>query len=54
MARRALCFPGDREREIRAALGELVAYLEFELVNHPAVDDADSFLAALEPVRADL
>jgi hypothetical protein len=54
MVRRALCFPGDREREIRAALGELVAYLEFELVNHPAIDAAESFLRALEPLRADL
>ena len=32
---RALCFPGDREREVRAALGELVSYTEFELLNHP-------------------
>ena len=54
LARRALCFPGDREREVSLALGELVAYLEFELVNHPDVDDSAAFLAALAPLRARL
>jgi uncharacterized protein DUF4388 len=51
---RALRFPGDREREIRRALGELVAYLEFELMNHPRLPDPDQFLEALEPMRASL
>jgi hypothetical protein len=51
---RALRFPGDREREVRAALGELISYLEFELVNHPLVDDPDSFLEGLESLRAEL
>jgi len=51
---RALRFPGDREREIRRALGELVAYLEFELINHPRLPDPDQFLEALEPMRASL
>jgi len=51
---RALCFPGDREREVRAALGELVSYTEFELLNHPKVKNADEFLEALEPLRAGL
>jgi hypothetical protein len=54
VAERALRFPGDREREIRLALGELVAYLEFELVNHPRIPDPDQFLEALEPLRASL
>ena len=30
---RALRFPGDREREICLAFGELMSYLEFELAN---------------------
>ncbi len=51
---RALCFPGDREREVREALGGLVSYVEFELLNHPKVQDAESFLAALEGLRAEL
>jgi hypothetical protein len=51
---RALCFPGDREREVRAALGELVSYTEFELLNHPKVKNAEEFLEALEPLRAEL
>ncbi len=49
--RRALRFPGDRERAIREALGELVSYLEFELFNHPQIEDAETFLEALEPLR---
>lgn len=51
---RALRFPGDRLREARAALGELVSYLEFELMNHPKVDDAEDFLEAMESLRAEL
>ena len=51
---RALRFPGDRQREVRSALGELISYLEFELMNHPMVDDADCFLEGLEGVRAEL
>jgi hypothetical protein len=51
---RALCFPGDREREVRAALGELVSYTEFELLNHPKVKNPEEFLEALEPLRAQL
>jgi hypothetical protein len=54
VAERALRFPGDRDREVRLALGELVAYLEFELVNHPRIPDPDAFLEALEPLRASL
>ena len=51
---RALRFPGDREREVRTALGELISYLEFELMNHPLVDDPDGFLEGLEGLRAQL
>jgi len=51
---RALRFPGDREREVRLALGELVAYFEFELVNHPKIAEPELFLEAVEPLRAAL
>lgn len=54
LAERALRFPGDRLREVRAALGELVSYLEFELMNHPSVQDAEDFLEAIEGLRAEL
>jgi hypothetical protein len=51
---RALRFPGDREAEVTLALGELVAYMEFDLSNHPDIEDPDLFLEALEPLRAQL
>jgi hypothetical protein len=51
---RALRFPGEREREVRLALGELVSYLEFELLNHPKIADPESFLEGLEELRAQL
>jgi hypothetical protein len=51
LVKRALRFPGERERPIRMALGELVAYLEFELFNHPQIEDAETFLEALEQLR---
>jgi hypothetical protein len=51
---RALRFPGDRRRAVRTALGELVAYLEFELLNHPRIEDAQGYLEDLEKLRASL
>lgn len=48
---RALRYPGDRESEVRLALGELVSYLEFELVNHPKIE-CDDFLGELDALRA--
>ena len=51
---RALRFPGEREREVRLALGELVSYLEFELLNHPQISDPEEFIEGLEPLRANL
>ena len=48
----ALRLTGDRVRAVDRALGEIVAYLEFELQNHPRIDDADPFLEAVEPLRA--
>jgi len=54
LAERALALTGDRVARVAAALGELTAYLEFELKNHPAIRDADRVLAALAPLRARL
>jgi hypothetical protein len=49
---RALRLPGDRVREIDGALGEIVVYLEFELKNHPQIDDSGPFLEAVDSLRA--
>ncbi len=49
---RALRFPGDREPAVRDALGELVAYLEFELLNHPAIEEPEQFLEGIAPLRS--
>ena len=54
LVERALRFPGEREREVRLALGELVSYLEFELMNNPKVSDPEDFLEGLEALRANL
>ncbi|MBW2270746.1 MAG: DUF4388 domain-containing protein [Deltaproteobacteria bacterium] len=48
---RALGFPGDREREVCLAFGELISYLEFELANHPRIDDPEVFLEAVRELR---
>jgi hypothetical protein len=48
---RALRLPGQRVPAVCAALGELVAYLEFELRNHPRIPDAEDFLSELEELR---
>jgi hypothetical protein len=50
---RALRLPGeDREEQVASALGELVAYLEFEIKNHPRIEDPDRLLEALAPLRS--
>ncbi len=54
LIKRALAYPGEREREVRLALGELVSYLEFELLNHPNIDRPDEFLEGLESLRSRL
>ena len=54
LLQRALRLPGEREGRVRTALGEIVAYLEFELRNHPRIDDPDIYLEALEDLRAKL
>jgi len=51
---RALAYPGEREREVRLGLGELVSYLEFELMNHPSIARPDEFLEGLETLRSQL
>ena len=51
---RALAYPGEREREVRLALGELVSYLEFELMNHPDIDRPDEYLEGVEGLRSQL
>lgn len=54
MIARALRFPGEREREVRLALGELISYVEFELLNHPKIPDPEDFLESTAPLRAKL
>ena len=49
---RALRLPGDRIREVDETLGEIVAYLEFELRNHPRIPDAAPYLEAVDSLRA--
>ena len=48
---RALKLPGNREEQVTLALGELVAYLEFEIKNHPGIEDPDPILANLAELR---
>jgi hypothetical protein len=51
LAARASKLPGDREEALTAAVGELVAYLEFEIKNHPRITDPDRLLRQLGPLR---
>lgn len=51
---RVLRFPGDREREVSLAFGELMSYLEFELANHPKIEDPEIFLESIEALRSHL
>ncbi len=48
---RALRLPGDPEPQVLGGLGELVAYLEFEIMNHPGIDDPHGVLAAVAELR---
>ena len=50
---RALRLPTQPEEEVATALGELVAYLEFELKNHPQIPDPDALLEGLAILRAE-
>ena len=51
---RSLRLAGDRRAQVAQALGELVAYVEFELMNHPEIADPQVFLDALESLRASI
>ncbi len=51
---RALRLPGEREMQVNAALGELVAYLEFEIMNHPSIEDPHAILDRVAPLRSEL
>jgi len=51
---RARRFPGEREREVRLALGELISYLEFEILNHPGLTDPEEFLESIAELRTRL
>jgi hypothetical protein len=52
LVRRALRMPGSREETVRSALGELLSYIEFELKNHPRIQEPDHFLEAVDGLRA--
>ena len=51
VAARAAQLPSDRSETLAAALGELVAYLEFEIMNHPRIEDPEALLRELAPLR---
>ncbi len=51
VAERAAQLPDSGADVLTAALGELVSYLEFELMNHPNVADPGALLRSLEPLR---
>lgn len=52
--KRALKLSGNREKYVRSALGEMITYLEFELRNHPRIEDPEIYLDAVEDLRAKL
>ena len=51
LADRAARLPDEGGDVLAAALGELVTYLEFELMNHPKLTEPAAFLRGLEPLR---
>ena len=51
---RALEIGDEAEAQVLGALGELVSYLEFEIMNHPGIDDPQAVLAAVAELRAQL
>ena len=52
ISERALRLVGNREAAVCSGLGELVSYVEFELKNHPRIEEADRYLDAVESLRA--
>jgi hypothetical protein len=51
LAGRAAQLASDRAVTLGAAIGEFVAYLEFEIMNHPQIPEPESVLRALDPLR---
>jgi hypothetical protein len=51
LAARAALLPNDPAATLAAALGEFVAYLEFEIMNHPQIEDPEVVLRELAPLR---
>ena len=51
LAERAAKLPSDQAECLAAALGEFVAYLEFEIMNHPQIEDPETLLRELAPLR---
>jgi hypothetical protein len=51
LAERAAALPDDGGDVLASALGELVTYLEFELMNHPKIAEPAELLRGLEPLR---
>jgi hypothetical protein len=51
---RARKITGGCASVVRRALGEMVTYLEFELRNHPRIEDPEMYLGAVEDLRAKL
>ena len=51
LAARAGMLPSDAAVTLAAAIGEFVAYLEFEIMNHPQIEDPQLLLGALAPLR---
>ena len=51
LADRVVKLPGDREAQAAGALGELIAYLEFEIKNHPQIPDPDARLETVGELR---
>lgn len=51
LAERAELLPDSGSESLCTALGELVAYLEFEVKNHAKLTDPEAVLASLEPLR---
>jgi hypothetical protein len=48
---RAAMLPSDRALTLGAAIGEFVAYLEFEIMNPPQIEDPEGLLRNLAPLR---
>ena len=51
LAARAGLLSKDRGASLAAAVGEFVAYLEFEIMNHPQIEEPELLLRTLAPLR---